>query len=93
LNNIWRAVVRYGYQETPDIPRALALCRVCGSGLNMLETPFFFSRETIVPTARADKWRWEPELFAWMVRNAQSPMDFFKIPPNRVIELGTQVEL
>jgi KUP system potassium uptake protein len=92
-NNIWRAVVRYGYQETPDIPRALALCRVCGSGLNMLETSFFFSRETIVPTARAGKWRWEPELFAWMVRNAQSPMDFFKIPPNRVIELGTQVEL
>jgi len=92
-NNIWRAVVRFGYQETPDIPRALALCRICGRDLNLLETSFFLSRETIIPSALPGQRRWPGQLFAWMVRNAQSPMGFFKIPPNRVIELGTQVEL
>jgi KUP system potassium uptake protein len=92
-NNIWRVVIRYGYQETPDIPRALTLCRACGRDLNLLETSFFLSRETIIPTALPGQRRWPRQLFAWMVRNAQSPMDFFKIPPNRVIELGTQVEL
>ncbi len=89
----FRVILHYGFKETPDIPRALDQCKVCGETFNLLETSFFFSRETLIPSKLPGMPLWQERLFAWMARNAQSAMRFFRIPTNRVIELGTQIEL
>lgn len=89
----WRIKAYYGFKDEPDIPRALELCAARGLEFNMMETSFFLNRETLIPTRFPGMAIWREHLFAWMSRSAQSPMEFFKIPPNRVIELGTQVEI
>jgi KUP system potassium uptake protein len=90
---VFRVLLHYGFMDTPNVPRALAKCPACGGHLNLLETSFFLSRETLIPTKLPGMALWREALFAWMARNAESAMAFFKIPPHRVIELGTQVEL
>ncbi len=92
-DGLFRVLIHYGFKETPDIPLALRQCKACGDNFNLLETSFFFSRETLIPTDLPGMALWRERLFAWMSRNAQSAMSFFNIPPNRVIELGTQIEL
>ena len=89
----WRILVYYGFKDEPDIPNALALCAEKGLEFNMMDTSFFLNRETLIPSSFPGMAIWRERLFAWMSRSAQSPMEFFKIPPNRVIELGTQVEI
>lgn len=89
----FQVLIHYGFKDDPDIPLALQQCKVCGESFNLLETSFFFSRETLIPTKLPGMGLWRERLFAWMARNAQSAMGFFKIPANRVIELGTQIEL
>jgi KUP system potassium uptake protein len=92
-HNAWRIVVRYGFTENPDLPRALALCEPYGLSFEMMDTTFFLGRATLIPTTRAGMALWRERLFASLFRNATRPMDFFRIPYNRVVELGTQVEL
>ncbi|MFZ1642831.1 MAG: potassium transporter Kup [Candidatus Contendobacter sp.] len=92
-HNAWRIVVRYGFTENPDLPRALALCEPHGLSFEMMDTTFFLGRATLIPTDRPGMALWREKLFASMFRNATRPMDFFRIPYNRVVELGTQVEL
>jgi len=92
-NNAWRITVLYGFKDEPNIPRALELCAQKGLEFRMMETSFFLNRETLIPTRFPGMAIWREHIFAWMSRSAQSPMEFFKIPPNRVIELGTQVEI
>ena len=89
----WRVMVRYGFKDEPDIPRALELCGAHGLTFYMMETSFFLNRETILPSQLPGMALWREHLFAWMSRSAESAMQFFNIPPNRVIELGTQVEI
>jgi KUP system potassium uptake protein len=93
----YRIVVHFGFKDEPDVTQALALCREHESGLEfqMLQTSFFLSRETVIPTARAGEGMalWRERLFAAMARNAGSPVEYFNIPANRVIELGTQIEI
>ncbi len=91
--DIYRVVIQYGFMEEPDIPRALRECQVCGGEMNLLETSFFLSRETVIPGRRPGMALWREHLFIWMMRNAESAMTFFRIPVNRVIELGMQVEI
>ena len=86
-------IVHYGFMQVPNIPRALSRCTVCGHKFEVLETSFFLNRETLIPGKMPGMPLWRIALFAWMSRNAQSPMGFFQIPSNRVIELGTQVRL
>ncbi|MDE2155813.1 MAG: potassium transporter Kup [Xanthomonadaceae bacterium] len=86
--------LRFGFAEDPNIPSALTLCVREGLGFDMMDTTFFLSRETIV----ADKRRpgmafWRDKLFAFLSRNALPATAFFQIPGNRLIELGTQVEI
>ena len=88
-----RIVVRYGFMEDPDVPQVLGQCDALGYEFNMLETSFFLGRERLVPTVRPELARWREWMFIHMSRNATSATDFFHIPPNRVVELGTQVEL
>jgi KUP system potassium uptake protein len=89
----WRLTVRYGFKDEPDIPLALARCEAHGLPFNMMETSFFLNRETILPSKLPGMMLWRESLFAWMNRSASTAMEFFKLPPNRVIELGTQVEI
>ncbi len=92
-HNTWRIVVRYGFTENPDLPHALALCEPRGLSFEMMDTTFFLGRATLIPTTRAGMALWREKLFAGLFRNATRPMEFFRIPYNRVVELGTQVEL
>lgn len=90
---VFHVVVRYGFMDDVDIPKALAECP-CGMDFDMMDTTFFLSRENLIPT-RGDGGMtvWREHLFATMARNAASPMTFFRIPPNRVVELGAQLEI
>jgi KUP system potassium uptake protein len=89
-----RVIVRYGFKDDPDIPLALEQCASQGmTSFDMMETSFFLGRETIVPKRIPAMMHWRQVLFMWMFRNADSATAFFKIPTNRVVELGTQVEL
>ena len=89
----WRVEVNYGFKNTPDIPRALELCKTRGLPINLFETSYFLSREIVVPTKGSGMARWRETLFALMSRNAGSVSDFFRLPDNCVIELGTRVQI
>jgi KUP system potassium uptake protein len=89
----WRVQVNYGFKDVPDIPQALASCRSEALPIDLFETTYFLSRETIVPTARKGMARWREGLFAFMARNASNIADFLRLPNNCVIELGTRVQI
>jgi KUP system potassium uptake protein len=91
----WRVRVRYGFMNRPDVTRALELCNELGLDFNLMETSFFLSREKIVPVAgnAGGMAHWRERMFAAMARNAGNITDYFNIPTNRVIELGTRVEI
>ncbi len=92
-SNTYRIIIRYGFTEDPNLPRALALCEPYGLSFEMMDTTFFLGRATLIPTDRAGMALWRERLFANMFRTATRPMDFFRIPYNRVVELGAQVDL
>ncbi len=88
-----RLVLSFGFMDDPDVPAALRHAGALGLPINLMETSFFISRETIVPSIMPGMMMWREALFAWMSRNAANAMDFFGLPTNRVVELGTQVEI
>ncbi len=92
-NNCHRLRLNFGFKDSIDVPQTLALCKIAGAGFNLLETSFFISRETVVPTPGDGMPLWRERLFATMTRNAGSIVEYFNIPVNRVIELGTRVEI
>lgn len=92
-NEFYRVLLRFGFKDEPDVPLALQRCTQLDFEFNMLETSFFLSRETLIATTLPGMSLWRERLFAGMARNATSATAYFKIPPNRVVELGTQVEL
>jgi KUP system potassium uptake protein len=93
-NGCWRVLVSYGFLERPDVTKALGLCAGAGLPIDMMETSFFLSRELIAASeGGAGMARWRDRLFATMARNAGSVTDYFNIPNNRVIELGTRIEI
>ncbi len=87
----YRVIVRYGFMETPDIPAALALCSLRGLDVDLTQASFFVGRETLIPAIHPAMALWREKLFIAMSRNSVSATDFFKIPTNRVVELGAQV--
>ena len=89
----FRMIVRYGFMEEPDIPASLAQSRQCGREFRMIDTSFFLGRQTLIPSKQPGMAIWREHLFAWMVRNAESAMEFFKLPVNRVVALGSQMEI
>ena len=89
----FRVILRYGFMEEINVPSALADVKGIGSQCKMMDTSFFLARQTLLPSARPGMAIWRERLFAWMLRNAESAMEFFKLPTNRVIELGSQVEI
>ncbi|MGE5540620.1 MAG: potassium transporter Kup [Gemmatimonas sp.] len=89
---LYRVVVHYGFMETPNVPAALMLGEKAGLAFDLMDTSFFLSRETLIPSALPGMALWREMLFSWMSRSAATAMNFFRLPPNRVVELGTQVE-
>ena len=85
--------MQYGFKDEPDIPAALALCAEAGLAIDMMDTSFFLGRETLIPKLRSEMAYWRELIFIAMFRNAGSATAYFRIPSNRVVELGAQVVL
>ncbi len=92
-SDFYRVIVHYGFKDDPDVPGALDLAALKGLTFRMMETSFFLSRQTLIPKIGPGMALWQEKLFALMSRNASSATTFFKIPANRVVELGTRIEL
>ena len=91
--DFYKVTVQYGFKDEPDIPQALSLCADQGLAIEMMETSFFLGRATLIPQVGSGMALWRERLFIFMFRNAASATSFYKIPSNRVVELGTQVVL
>jgi KUP system potassium uptake protein len=92
-SGVFRVQAHYGFTETPNIQEILTACATQGLTFKMGDTTFYLGRETILATRRPGMMRWRKRLFTVMSRNAQSASSFFQLPPNRVVELGAQIEL
>jgi len=89
----WRVTVRYGFMDKTDVPHALQGCAAQGLNIPEFETSYFLSRETVVSTPGAGMAQWREKLFATMSRNAGGVVEFFHLPDNAVVELGTRVQI
>ncbi|AMA45068.1 potassium transporter Kup [Pseudomonas monteilii] len=92
-NGFFRVLLHYGFMDEPDVPAALALCQRDDLDFSPMRTTYFLSRETVVVSRLQGMARWRGTLFAFLLKNANGTLRFFKLPLNRVIELGTQVEI
>jgi KUP system potassium uptake protein len=89
----YRIRARFGFAEDPDVPAALDACAVRGLGFDLMETTFFTSRENIIAGDRTGMASWRDRLFAFLSRNAMPATAFFRIPDNRLIEIGRRVAI
>ncbi len=88
----FRVIANYGFMQSPNVPEVLAVAAAHGVAIPPMDTSYYLGRERLVLTGRARMSRWRKGLFALMSRNARSATEFFQIPPNRVVELGAQIE-
>ena len=92
-NGFWKITGHYGFKETPNIPKMLDDCKLQSMSFDMMETSFFVNRETLIATPNGGMALWREHLFVWMSHLAAKASDYFRIPSNRVVELGSQVEI
>jgi KUP system potassium uptake protein len=92
-HNFHAITVRYGFMDEPNVPRTLAQLRIMHFRFNLLETSFFVGREKLVIGRRSPFWDWRKRLFILMHRTMMSATEYFRIPSNRVVELGGQIEI
>jgi len=92
-HGFYTITAHYGFKETPNIPAMLGDCRLQSMSFDMMETSFFVNRETLIATPGGGMALWREHLFVWMTHLAAKASDYFRIPSNRVVELGTQVEI
>ena len=92
-SNFFRMIMRYGFMQEINIPATLKLVENCGPKIKMMDTSFFLARQTLLASDRPGMAIWREKVFAWMLSNSESAMEFFKLPTNRVVELGSQVEI
>jgi KUP system potassium uptake protein len=93
-SGFYRLIIRFGFMQESDVPAALMRVQSCGPQFKMMDTSFFLARQTLLASSKMPGMAlWREKLFSWMLRNAESAMEFFKLPPNRVVELGSQVEI
>ncbi len=91
-HGVFRVTVRYGFMQDPDVPWSLRECRKKGLDAPPERTSYFLGRETLLPTGRARMPRWSKSLFAFVSRNARPATAYFGLPPNRVVEMGMQID-
>jgi KUP system potassium uptake protein len=89
----FRVTARYGFMQTPHVPRLLAVCLAAGLAVDFDDTSYFLGRESLLTGGPARMARWRKTLFAYLSRNSRPATQFFGLPPNRVVELGAQIEL
>jgi KUP system potassium uptake protein len=93
-HGFYRVILHYGFMQEVDIPRDLAGINVCGDAFNMMSTSFFLGRQKLIASKKHPGMAlWREKLFAWMLKNSESAMEFFKLPTNRVVELGSQLQI
>ena len=92
-SGVFHVVLRYGFMEDPNVPEALAVARANGLAMDPDDVTYFLGRETIIVTPRPGMAMWREKLFVFMTRNAVRATAFFRLPPERVVELGVQVEM
>ncbi|MEW4448284.1 potassium transporter Kup [Qipengyuania sp. JC766] len=92
-DGFYRAVLHYGFMEETNVPEGLKGMERCGGAFDMMQTSFFLSRQTLLPSEKPGMPIWREKIFAWMLRNAATAMEFFRLPTNRVVELGSQVRI
>ena len=92
-SNFYRMIMRYGFMQEINIPATLKTVEACGPKIKMMDTSFFLARQTLLASDRPGMAIWREKVFAWMLSNSESAMEFFKLPTNRVVELGSQVEI
>ncbi|MDC7683023.1 potassium transporter Kup [Asticcacaulis sp. BYS171W] len=88
-----KLTVSYGFMESPNLPKALGICRKQGLKFDIMATSFFLGRRSVVASANSGMPLWQDRLYIFLMRNATNPTEFFHIPPGRVVELGTQVSV
>ncbi|MBW8811951.1 MAG: potassium transporter Kup [Caulobacterales bacterium] len=92
VNDRFRKVaLTYGFMESPNLPKALSLCRKQGLKFDIMATSFFLGKRSVVASSQSGMPLWQDKLFIFLMKNAANPTDFYKIPPGRVVEMGTQV--
>jgi KUP system potassium uptake protein len=93
-HGFYRIILHYGFMEEVDIPRDLARVDTCGEPFNMMSTSFFLGRQKLIPAKKVPGMAlWRERLFAWMLKSSESAMEFFRLPTNRVVELGSQLQI
>jgi KUP system potassium uptake protein len=93
-DGFYRVILHYGFMEEVDIPRDLSQLKTCGDAFNMMSTSFFLGRQKLIPSKKVPGMAlWREKLFAWMLKSSESAMEFFKLPTNRVVELGSQLQI
>ena len=92
-DGFYRVILHYGFMQETNVPLALSSREMCGGPFDMMKTSFFLSRQTLLTADNPGMAVWREKLFSWMMRNAATPMEFFRLPTNRVVELGSQVEI
>ena len=92
-HDCYQVDVKYGFKDAPDVPEALQNCSVDALHFSPMETSYFVSRQTILPSVGIVMSMWREQIFAAMYRNARDTAYYFRLPTNRVIELGTQIEI
>ena len=92
-NDCWQVTLNFGFKNDPDVPAGLERLRASGCSVDDMDTSYFLSRDIIVPTFGGGMADWREKLFAGMHRNASAAADFLRLPTNRVVELGSQLEI
>ncbi|MGX7953015.1 potassium transporter Kup [Tsuneonella sp. HG249] len=92
-DGLYGVKLHYGFMEETDVPAALKATGECGGLFDMMQTSFFLSRQTLIASKRPGMAIWREKLFSWMLRNSATAMEFFRLPTNRVVELGSQLEI
>ena len=91
--HFWQVWIRFGFMNTPDVPKALKHCEALGLEIPVFETSYFLSRETVISTPGGGMAQWREKLFSAMTRNSGGVVEFFRLPDNSVVELGTRVQI
>jgi KUP system potassium uptake protein len=92
-NDCWQVRLNFGFKDEPDVPAALETMRAQGCSVEDMDTSYFLSRDIVIPTFGSGMADWREKLFAGTHRNASSAADFLRLPTNRVVELGSKVEI
>jgi len=92
-HDCWQVVLNFGFKNDPDVPQALEQLKGRGVPLDDMDTSYFLSRDIIIPTIGGGMAPWREKLFASMHRNASGAADFLNLPTNRIVELGSKVEI